>query len=126
MNMTTSLTLPSNQVCTIYSSLFVDFAAKIGTHTKQCKAIIRCFQPSATCLEPSSTLRSSQVQAKGHWGLMKPTSQQDLTVEVNMSPQKHQEDINLPLINQISVAKSLETPVPVHACVCAQLKENWE
>ena len=28
--------------------------------------------------------------------------------------------------SQISVATSLETPLPVHACVCAQLEENWE
>jgi len=66
------------------------------------------------------------VQTEGHWGQMKPTSQQDLNVGVDRSPQKCQEDINLSLINQISVATSLETPLPVHACVYAQLKENWE
>jgi len=58
------------------------------------------------------------VQTKGHWGQMKPTTQQDLTVGVDLSPQKRQQDINLSLINQISVASSLETPLPVPACVC--------
>ena len=58
------------------------------------------------------------MQTKGHWGQTNPTTQHDLTVGMDLSPQKRQQDINLSLINQISVASSLETPPPVHACVC--------
>ena len=57
------------------------------------------------------------MQTKGHWGQTNPTTQHDLTVGMDLSPQKRQQDINLSLINQMSVASSLETPLPVPACV---------
>jgi len=58
------------------------------------------------------------MQTKGLWGQTNPTTQQDLTVGVDLSPQKCQQDINLSWIYQISVVSSLETPTCACMCVC--------
>ena len=61
MNIMTSLLLLSNQVCAIYSRLFINFALiiiikRILAHIQTMQGIMEGIQSSVACLDPSESL----------------------------------------------------------------------